>query len=153
MQDIDLRHWLPGDILQKADRMSMAHSLEVRVPFLDRNVFALARRLPSVMKQKDATTKYILRKAAARHLDIDTSDRPKLGFPVPIRHWMCSEEGEGRLREAFAGEAARLYFRRERLEALLEEHLQKRRDNSRKLWTVFCFCVWYSIFFEKGRYR
>ena len=153
MQDIDLRHWLPGDILQKADRMSMAHSLEVRVPFLDRNVFALARRLPSVMKQKDATTKYILRKAAARHLDIDTSDRPKLGFPVPIRHWMCSEEGEGRLREAFAGEAARLYFRRERLEALLEEHLQKRRDNSRKLWTVFCCCVWYSIFFEKGRYR
>ena len=151
MQDIDLRYWLPGDILQKADRMSMANSLEVRVPFLDREgVFALARRLPSDMKQKDGTTKYILRKAASRHLDLATSGRPKLGFPVPICHWMRSKEGEKRLREAFGGEASRLYFRQEKLEGLLEEHLLKRRDNSRKLWVVFCFCVWYEIYFCGG---
>ena len=154
MQEIDLRHWLPGDILQKADRMSMAHSLEVRVPFLDRErVFALARQLPSCMKQQGSKTKYALRRAAARHLDTDTSSRPKLGFPVPIRHWMRSEDGQRRLREAFAGLAARQYFREESLERLLEEHLKRRCDNSRKLWLVYTFCLWYDIYFADGTGR
>lgn len=147
MQEIDLRHWLPGDILRKADRMSMAHSLEVRVPFLDRDVFALARRLPPDMKQRGPVTKYIMREVAARHMDADTSARPKLGFPVPIRHWMRGEAGQARLRKAFAGEAARKYFRQEKLEALLQEHLRETADNSRKLWTVYVFCVWYDVYF------
>lgn len=147
MQEIDLRHWLPGDILQKADRMSMAHSLEVRVPFLDRKVFEVTRRLPSHMKQRGRVTKYILRRAAAFRLDADTSKRPKLGFPVPIRHWICSEEGQERMRKAFDGSAAKKYFRQEKLAELLREHIKKQKDNSRKLWTVYTFCLWYDIYF------
>lgn len=147
MQEIDLRHWLPGDILQKADRMSMAHSLEVRVPFLDQEVFDVARKLPHEMKQRGKVTKYIFRKAAARHLDPDTSGRKKLGFPVPIRRWMCGEEGMDRLKEVFYGQAAVTYFHTEKLLELLKEHKEGRADNSRKLWTVYTFCLWYDIFF------
>lgn len=148
MQEIDLRRWLPGDILQKADRMSMAHSLEVRVPFLDREVFDVAARLPHGMKQRENVTKYILRKAAARHLDLNTSERKKLGFPVPIRRWMCEEEGTERLQKAFSGEAAGKYFHTEKLLELLSEHQKGRADNSRKLWTVYTFCLWYEMFFQ-----
>jgi len=147
MQEIDLRHWLPGDILQKADRMSMAHSLEVRVPLLDREVFEVSRHLPAHMKQRGRITKYIFRKAAAFKLNTDTSERPKLGFPVPIRHWICSEEGQERMRKAFSGSAAKEYFRQEKLTELLEEHLRKHKDNSKKLWTIYTFCIWYEIFF------
>lgn len=147
MQEIDLRHWLPGDILQKADRMSMAHSLEVRVPFLDPEVFQVARRIPHEMKQRGNVTKYIFRKAAARQLDSDTSEREKLGFPVPIRRWMCGEEGSAHLKKAFSGQAAETYFHTEKLWKLLEEHQKGKADNSRKLWTVYTFCLWYDIFF------
>lgn len=150
MQEIDLKHWLPGDILQKADRMSMAHSLEVRVPFLDREVFEVSHRLPSHMKQRGRVTKYILRKAAEFRLDRDTSERPKLGFPVPIRHWICSEEGQEHMRKAFSGVAAKRYFHTEKLMELLDEHLKKHKDNSRKLWTLYTFCVWYDIYFAEG---
>ncbi len=149
MQEIDLRHWLPGDILQKADRMSMAHSLEVRVPFLDKEVFECSRHLPSHMKQRGRVTKYILRKAAAFKLDANTSERPKLGFPVPIRHWICSEEGKSRMQKAFESPAARQYFRQEKLTQLLEEHLSKHKDNSRKLWTIYTFCIWHQIYFSE----
>lgn len=127
--------------------MSMAHSLEVRVPFLDKDVFDLARRLPADMKQQGPVTKYIMRQVSARHMDADTSARPKLGFPVPIRHWMRGEAGQARLRKAFAGEAASKYFQQEKLEALLQEHLKEKADNSRKLWTVYVFCVWYDVYF------
>ncbi len=147
MQEIDLRHWLPGDILQKADRMSMAHSLEVRVPFLDPEVFETARCLPSNMKQQNRITKYAFRKAAGRHLNLSTSERPKLGFPVPIRHWIREENGYERLKSAFQGEAARKYFCQDKLLELLEEHKKGHKDNSRKLWTVYIFCVWYGVFF------
>ena len=150
MQEIDLRHWLPGDILQKADRMSMANSLELRVPFLDREVFEVSRHLPANMKQRGRVTKYILRKAAAFKLDANTSERPKLGFPVPIRHWICSEEGQNRMRQAFSSPAAKQYFRQEKLTQLLEEHLAKHKDNSRKLWTIYTFCIWYGIYFSES---
>lgn len=151
MQEIDLRHWLPGDILQKADRMSMAHSLEVRVPFLDRSVFHLAQRIPHEMKQKGKVTKYIFRKAAVRHLELNISRRKKLGFPVPIRQWMREEGGSARLKEEFSGQAAEKYFHTEKLLELLEEHKKGRADNSRKLWTVYTFCIWYDIFFADER--
>ncbi len=147
MQEIDLRHWLPGDILMKADRMSMAHSLEVRVPFLDRDVFELARHLPSGMKVRNRTTKYALRKVACRWLDSSTSERPKVGFPVPIRHWMREGEGYHRVKKAFEGEAAKKYFHEEQLMRLLEEHKNKQKDNSRKLWVLYTFCLWYEINF------
>lgn len=149
MQEIDLRHWLAGDILKKADRMSMAHSLEVRVPYLDQEVFEVARSLPSNMKQRERVTKYVFRKAAAQHLKTDASERPKLGFPVPIRYWMRSDNGYARVREVLEGNAAEKFFYTEKLRKLLEEHRAGHQDHSRKLWTVYTFCLWYEIYFEK----
>lgn len=147
MQEIDLRHWLAGDILLKADRMSMAHSLELRVPFLDREVFALTRRLPGRQKQRFGKTKRALRLAAAGYLPEDAASRPKLGFPVPLRLWFLEPYAREKLMDAFRSEAAEKYFCQDELMRLLEEHGQGRCDNSRKLWTIYTFCVWYSIYF------
>ena len=82
MQSVDLNYWLPGDILQKADKMSMAHSLEVRVPFLDKEVFDFAAKLPKETKIAAGTTKYIFRKAVSKFLPQETDERKKLGFPM-----------------------------------------------------------------------
>ena len=148
MQEIDLRRWLPGDILQKADRMSMANSLEVRVPFLDRVLFESARHLPADLKQCKGTTKYVLRQAAKRYLDPETSARPKLGFPIPIRVWMREEKGGyEKIRKVFAGETAGKYFYQDKLLKLLDDHKNGKADNSRKIWTVYAFCVWYDVYF------
>ncbi len=147
MQEIDLRYWLPGDILQKADRMSMAHSLEVRVPFLDKKLFDLVRELPGEYKQQKHRTKLLLRRVAARNLDIKTSERTKLGFPIPIRVWLREETGYMRVKRVFEDKTAGKFFYQEQLLRLLEEHRKGEKDNSRKIWTVYIFCVWYEIYF------
>ncbi len=149
MQSVDLSYWLPGDILKKADRMSMANSLELRVPFLDWDVFQLARRLPKRMKLKHFKTKYILRKAAADYLPRQVSSRKKLGFPVPIRNWIREEDWYRKIKEAFAGDIAGTYFHTEYLLKLLKDHKEGRADNSRKIWTVYAFLIWHRIFFEE----
>ncbi len=150
MQSIDLKYWLPGDILKKADRMSMAHSLEVRVPFLDRDVFEVTRALPSRMKFHKGVTKYALREASRDFLPNQVSDRRKLGFPIPIRNWLKEDAWYERVRELFTGTAADTYFNREYLLGLLEEHRAGLEDNSRKIWTVYIFLLWHQIYFEKG---
>ncbi len=150
MQYIDLTSWLPGDILQKADKMSMAHSLELRVPFLDRNVFETARRLPSREKTKHYTSKYLFRKAAERHLPKENTERRKLGFPVPIRVWIRQEKGYEKIKERFTSSAAQQYFCSDQLLKLLEEHKSGQEDNSRKIWTVYAFLVWHQVFFEQS---
>lgn len=148
MQCVDINCWLPGDILKKADRMGMAHSLEVRVPFLDMDVFEVARRLPHRMKFCHGNTKYALRKAAGSVLPKEVSKRRKLGFPIPIRCWLREEEWYQQVRKAFAGETAERYFHREYLLALLEEHKTGKEDHSRKIWTVYSFLLWHQIYFE-----
>lgn len=148
MQSIDLKYWLPGDILQKADKMSMAHSLELRVPFLDRDVFEVARHLPGRMKFRSYTTKYILRKAASFCLPRSVSAKKKLGFPIPIRNWIREEDWYDEIRKAFTSEASGKYFHTDYLTELLEEHRNGLEDNSRKIWTVYTFLMWYKIFFE-----
>lgn len=148
MQSVDLQYWLPGDILQKADRMSMAHSLELRVPFLDWDVFELARKLPVRLKLSGFTTKYILRKAAAGYLPESVSSQKKLGFPVPIRNWLREDGWYEKVKEAFAGETARGFFCTDYLLDLLDEHKKGTADNSRKIWTVYVFLLWYQIYFE-----
>lgn len=150
MQYIDLTTWLPGDILQKADKMSMAHSLELRVPFLDRKVFEAARRLPTKAKTKHYTGKYILRKMAERHLPKENTARSKLGFPVPIRVWMRNDSGYEKIKERFTSQSAKQYFHTERLMKLLEEHRSGQTDNSRKIWTVYAFLIWHQVYFEEG---
>ena len=148
MQYVDLVWWLTGDILPIADKMSMAHSLELRVPYLDREVFRLARKLPVSARINHHQTKYCFRKMTEKKLPQESSRRKKLGFPVPIRVWLKEEQYYSHVKEYFTGEAAAKYFHTDQLLKLLDDHKDGRRDNSRKIWTVYIFLVWYSIFFE-----
>lgn len=150
MQYLDINRWMVGDILLKADRMSMAHSLELRVPFLDREVFAVASRIPAKHRIAGGTTKYALRLAAERHLPKASTARPKLGFPVPVRIWLRQKPYYDRVREAFTGPAATRFFETTELLRLLDEHFTGKRDNSRKIWTVYMFLVWYGIYFPEA---
>lgn len=149
MQSVDLNYWLPGDILQKADKMSMAHSLEVRVPFLDRDVWALAAGLPKDAKIADGTTKAIFRKAVSKYIPQDTDGRKKLGFPIPIRVWLRQDDWYQMVKELFTSKEAEEFFHTEKLLQLLREHKEGKKDNSRKIWTVLAFLVWYHTFFYK----
>ena len=149
MQYIDLLHWLPGDILQKADRMSMAHSLELRVPYLDKEVFEAARYLPPQFKQKKQVSKYLFRQVAARHLPAASSNRRKLGFPVPLGHFLSSETGSEHIIRAFHSPAAEKFFRREALDELMTGRGCGRGNTNRKLWAVYAFLVWYEIYFPE----
>ncbi|MCI8370970.1 MAG: asparagine synthase (glutamine-hydrolyzing) [Lachnospiraceae bacterium] len=149
MQSLDLKYWLPGDILQKADKMSMAHSLELRVPFLDRDVFQVARKIPHRMRTRHYTTKYVLRKAISSYLPKAVADRKKLGFPIPIRNWMKEEDWYEHFQQVFTGTAAAVYFHTDYLLRLLREHKEGIEDHSRKIWTVYAFLIWYQVFFEQ----
>lgn len=149
MQYIDLLHWLPGDILQKADRMSMAHSLELRVPYLDREVFEVARFLPAKYKQKKQISKYLFRQVAARHLPNASSQRRKLGFPVPLGHFLTSETGTEIINRAFHSPAAQKFFNQDALDELMAGRGCGRGNTNRKLWAVYAFLVWYEIYFPE----
>lgn len=147
MQYVDLSNWLPGDILLKADKMSMAHSLELRVPFLDKAVFEVARNISTTEKFKDKTTKYAFRKVAEKYLPKQTSGKKKLGFPVPIRVWLREEGGYGRAKSMFKKDYAGRYFDQKKIIQLLDEHKIGLRDNSRKIWVIYTFLIWYQVFF------
>ena len=153
MQYLDINVWMVGDILVKADRMSMANSLELRVPFLDRKVFAVASRIPRRLKVNSQNTKYALRKAAMRHLPESTAQKKKLGFPVPIRVWLRDEKYSKIVRQAFLSKTAEQFFNTDFLTSLLDNHIQGKCDNSRKIWTVFIFLVWYDIYFNGASHK
>jgi asparagine synthase (glutamine-hydrolysing) len=146
MQYIDLNTWLTGDILVKADRMSMAHSLELRVPFLDQAVYAAAAGLPRELKLPAGqhTTKYALRQAMRGIVPSSVVNRRKLGFPTPTRIWLKGQIGDwvaGLLAGSQTGHLLDLgYVRR-----LLAEHRAGHADHSRKVWTVAMFCLWHAI--------
>jgi len=147
MQHLDFFTWMPGDILAKADRMTMAHSLELRVPYLDHVLFEFAATIPPRYKIRKGMTKYILRQAAARYLPDEITRRPKLGFPVPIALWI-RDYYKDHLRELFHSRAARTYFNPPQLEHLLNLHCQGQGDYGRKLWTAAIFILWHSIYFK-----
>ncbi len=147
MQYLDINRWMVGDILLKADRMSMAHSLELRVPFLDKKVFEVAARIPVKHRIGGGTTKYAMRLAAMRHIPESSASKPKLGFPVPIRVWLRQEGYYNRVKETFLSDAAKKYFNTDYLVGVLDEHYKGKRDNSRKIWTVYMFLVWYGVYF------
>ena len=148
MQYLDINRWMVGDILLKADRMSMAHSLELRVPFLDKKVFEVAARIPVKHRIGGGTTKYAMRLAAMRHIPESSASKPKLGFPVPIRVWLKQDYYYNKVKEAFLSTAAQQYFNTDYLVGLLDEHKAGKKDNSRKIWTVYMFLVWYGVFFN-----
>lgn len=147
MQYIDMHFWLIGDILLKADKMSMANSLEVRVPFLDKEVFDVARKIPTRYKVTDKNTKVAMREAAHHYLPDMVAEKKKLGFPVPIRIWLKEDKYYNIVKEHFTSEAAAQFFKTEEIVKLLDEHRAGKEDNSRRIWTIFMFLTWYNQFF------
>ncbi|MDT5011288.1 MAG: hypothetical protein QOH57_2905 [Mycobacterium sp.] len=148
MQHIDLFTWLRGDILVKADKMTMANSLELRVPFLDPEVFAVASRLPVDQKITRTTTKYALRKALEPIVPAHVLNRPKLGFPVPIRHWLRAGELLDWAHTMLATSGADELIDIAAVRRMLDEHLAGASDHSRRLWTALVFMLWHAIFVE-----
>lgn len=151
MQLVDINTWMIGDILLKADKMSMAHSLELRVPFLDKEVFKLARTIPVKYKVNKENTKYALRLAARRVIPKKVADKKKLGFPVPIRVWLREKEYYEKVKGYFNKPIARELFIYDQLMELLDAHYEGKKDNSRKIWTIYIFLLWYEVFFEKEK--
>lgn len=147
MQHIDLNYWLPGDILAKADKMTMAHSLELRVPFLDINVARISETIPDRLKYKNGTTKYILRKAFETILPKETSERKKLGFPTPIRHWL-RERPDDVMKLIRENEYLNNTMDMGYIEKLAKEHLASTADHSRKIYILLMFALWYDVFIK-----
>ena len=149
MEYCDLNLWMVGDILLKADKMSMANSLELRVPFLDKEVFEVARRIPTRYRANANATKIAMRGAALRSIPQKTADKKKLGFPVPVRAWLREEKYAATVREAFHAPYAAEFFNVPVLDRLLDDHMAGKRDNWRQIWCVFMFLVWYNEYFVK----
>ena len=146
MQYVDLWFWLVGDILLKTDKMSMAHSLESRVPFLDRAVFELAASIPTNQRMDEKQTKLSLRQAAERVIPHDWAQKEKLGFPVPAVAWLREERYWEIVRRTFESPEAAEFFDVAELLRLLDEH-KAGTDNSRRIWIAYSFLIWYHVFF------
>ncbi|TFV79151.1 asparagine synthase (glutamine-hydrolyzing) [Blastococcus sp. CT_GayMR19] len=153
MQYVDLFTWLRGDILVKADKMTMANSLELRVPFLDPEVFAVASTLPVGQRVTKETTKYALRRALEQIVPPHVLNRRKLGFPVPTRHWLA-EGLHDWARQVVEESQTDEWLDKKQVLAMLSAHRDNQRsgspvDYSRKLWTLLVFMIWHGIFVEE----
>lgn len=151
MQYLDLHLWMTGDILLKADKMSMAHSLELRVPFLDKKVMTLAERIPKRYRVTSENTKYAMRLAALKACPPQTANKKKLGFPVPIRVWLKEDEYYNVVKDKFLSADSQKFFNTDKLVELLDEHRAGHYDYSRKIWTVYTFLVWYDVYFNQEK--
>jgi asparagine synthase (glutamine-hydrolysing) len=148
MQYIDINTWLVGDILAKADKMTMAHSLELRVPFLDKEVAKLASTLPDRFKWRGGITKYLLREAFAKVLPETVRKRKKLGFPTPVKDWFTSEETElyhTILKNPYIKSRLNTTY----IQGLIDGHVSQRQDNSRKIYLLLMLAIWYNTFIER----
>jgi asparagine synthase (glutamine-hydrolysing) len=148
MQYVDLFTWLRGDILVKADKMTMANSLELRVPFLDTEVFAVGSSIPTDLKLPKETTKFALRKAIEQIVPAHVINRPKLGFPVPIRHWLKDVMYDW-ARDIITESQADALIDTSAALQLLDAHRTGPHDYSRKIWTILVFLLWHGIFVEE----
>lgn len=147
MQYIDLHHFMLNDILQKADKISMAHSLEVRVPYLDKKIAELANSIPSKYLINVHDTKYALRKASEKVLPDAWSKRPKLGFPTPIKQWLQEERFYKQVRELFSEEFVNDIFEQDKILKLLDDNYKGDGSHRRQIWVIYTFLVWYKLFF------
>lgn len=148
MQYIDINTWLVGDILAKADKMTMANSLELRVPFLDKEVALLAKSLPDNFKWYKGVTKYLLREAFKTIIPENTRNRKKLGFPTPVQNWFTKDRKDlykTILENNFIKNKMNISY----IEEIIEEHINKKRNNSRKIYLLLILSLWYNIFVEK----
>ena len=146
-QYLDLKLWLPGDILLKADKMSMAHSLELRVPFLDKEVMSMAAKLPREQRVKGDITKLALRAASNEVLPEQWANREKVGFPVPFRFWIKEEKYYNIVKEMFQKEFTKEFFNVDVLMNYLDEHYTGKNNYARYVYTAYVFLVWYQKFF------
>lgn len=149
MQMVDINTWLPGDILAKADKMTMAHSLELRVPFLDKEVYNFARTIPDRLKYLQGTTKYLLRKAAEGLVPRTTQKRKKLGFPVPLAEWLRSRTDWQKklLTNSFISSR----FNMEIIKKLIDDHMSGQTNNARKLFIFIMLSAWYDAYYGSER--
>ena len=147
MQAVDINYWLMKDILGKADRMTMANSIEGRVPFTDIEVFNVARTLPFSAKVTKENTKVALRDAAKEVIPNESYKKKKLGFPVPIREWMKEEDLYNKVMDALDTDIANELFNTKELKKMMRDHKNGKKDNYRKVWTIYAFIVWYQVFF------
>lgn len=146
-QYLDMNMWLPGDILLKADKMCMAHSLELRVPFLDKKVMEFAQQIPPRYRVNENGNKQVLRSAANMTLPDEWATRPKVGFPVPFIYWLREGKYYSYVKEYFTAPWAEEFFDTGKLLQLLEDHYHERANNQRKIYTTLTFLIWYKRFF------
>lgn len=149
MQYLDIHTWLCGNILMKADKMAMANSLEIRMPFIDFKVFDVASRIPSEFKIREGTTKWVLREAMKDFLPKEVRPRKKLGFPVPIRHWLRKEFYTW-AREKLEDSRVDHWINKAEAVRLLKKHKEGKYDYSRQIWTLLIFILWHEIYIEKA---
>ncbi|MCL2194902.1 MAG: asparagine synthase C-terminal domain-containing protein, partial [Oscillospiraceae bacterium] len=147
MQYVDIKLWLDGDILQGADKVPMSHSLEVRTPLLDKEIFAVAAKVPAKYRVSKTETKIVFRRAAQRKLPESVAQKRKLGFPVPIRVWLREDKYAAMVQAEFEGDTARQYFDTAALVKLIAQHRAGKFDHSRKIWTVYTFLLWHRAYF------
>ena len=148
MQAIDINFWLMKDILLKADRMTMASSIEGRVPFIDKEVFKVASHLPFDYKVTKENTKVALRAAAKEVIPTEAYKKKKLGFPVPVREWIKEGDFKEEVEKTLNSDVANKYFNIKIINKMFEEHINGKKDNYRKIWTIYTFIKWYQVFFE-----
>ena len=148
MQAIDINFWLMKDILLKADRMTMASSIEGRVPFIDKEVFKVASHLPFDYKVTKENTKVALRAAAKEVIPTEAYKKKKLGFPVPVREWIKEGDFKEEVEKTLNSDVANKYFNTKIINKMFEEHVNGKKDNYRKVWTIYTFIKWYQVFFE-----
>lgn len=148
---LDMFLWLPYDILLKADKMTMAHSLEERVPYLDKEVWNTARTLTSKQKMKGRHVKRAFRSAALSHIPEAWANRKKAGFFVPFRVWLKDEKYASDVRAKFNSDYAAEFFDVEKLNKMLEDHISGRSNTARKVYTVYSFLIWYEQYFIKNK--
>ncbi len=146
-QAIDIHFWLIKDILQKADRMTMANSIEGRVPFIDKEVFRVASRLTEKDKVTKENTKVALRSAAQKEIPNESYKKKKLGFPVPLREWLREDDVYNEVKNTFTSDYAGKFFNQKYIIKLLDIHKKKKKDTYKKVWTIYSFLKWYEIFF------
>ena len=146
-QYLDMNMWLPGDILLKADKMCMAHSLELRVPFLDKKVMEFAEHIPARFRVNENGNKQVVRHAANRVLPDEWATRPKKGFPVPLKFWLREQKYYDYVKEYFTAPWAEEFFDTSKLMQMLDDHFEGRALNQRKIYTALTFLIWYKRYF------
>ena len=144
---IDYHFWLPQDILLKADKMSMSHSIELRTPLMDKDVFAYAKTIPNKYLLKNKETKYVFRDIAKETIPDEWARRRKCGFPVPFSKWIRVEKYYKMIKEAFNRDYVKDYFDQNYINQLLEDHYLGKKNNGRKIYNIYCFLVWYKVYF------